>query len=159
MSNYDAAEHAGCIRGLCRAGNHHQAVRCDEPAAQQPTDGGALDYEDRLSLAECIRIAFDTPPDERVIQDSWLYAAAMAEQWYVGRAARSQRPEGVTVTEAALVEVQARLEAAAFPQPRHVDLRPDNGYLSMTTARHILREVRAQFAAEVSGDTEAGGDQ
>lgn len=47
-----------------------------------------LTHDERLALAEQIRIAFDTPPDQRVIQDTWLYAAAMAEQWYVDRANR-----------------------------------------------------------------------
>ena len=51
--------------------------------------GAALTHDERLSLAEQIRVAFDTPPDQRVIQDTWLYAAAMAEQWYVDRAANN----------------------------------------------------------------------
>jgi hypothetical protein len=55
----------------------------------------ALTDSERLALAERIRIAFDTPPDQRVIQDTWLYAAAMAEQWYVDRA-HSTPPEGST---------------------------------------------------------------
>lgn len=49
----------------------------------------ALTDDERLALAEQIRVAFDTPPDQRVIQDTWLYAAAMAEQWYVDRENRA----------------------------------------------------------------------
>lgn len=47
-----------------------------------------LTKDERRDLARQLRVAFDTPPEQRVIQDTWLYAAAMAEQWYVDRAAR-----------------------------------------------------------------------
>jgi hypothetical protein len=70
LCDYDGSIH--------RHGVHH---RRDIPLAPAgPT------HAERLDLAERIRVAFDTPPNERVIQDTWLYAAAMAEQWYVDRA-------------------------------------------------------------------------
>ena len=64
----------------------------------------ALSHDERLSLAEQMRVAFDTPPDQRVIQDTWIYAAAMAEAWYVQVAPHN--PNGP-------VAMAASLQAAA----------------------------------------------
>ena len=56
-----------------------------EQTAETGYSAVALTEDERIDLAERIRVAFDTPPDERVVQDTWIYAAAMAEQWYVDR--------------------------------------------------------------------------
>lgn len=54
----------------------------------------ALTHEESLSLAERIRVAFDAQPDQRVIQDTWLHAAAAAEQWYAERASATRLDGG-----------------------------------------------------------------
>lgn len=51
-----------------------------------PENENDLTHEERLALAERLRVAFDTPPDQRMIQDTWLYAAVTAEQFFVDRA-------------------------------------------------------------------------
>lgn len=53
--------------------------------AERQTEN-ALNRDERIELAERIRLAFDTPPEVRAIQDTWLYAAATAEQFFVERA-------------------------------------------------------------------------
>lgn len=51
----------------------------------------ALSEAERLELAERLRLAFDTPPEERMILDTWVYAAATAEQFFVERTIRRRR--------------------------------------------------------------------
>ena len=52
----------------------------------------------------------------------------------------------------ALDEIERLIEGDAFPQPRHVPLRADNGYLSVTTLRHRLKEARDR------ADRQSGGE-
>lgn len=50
--------------------------------------------------------------------------------------------------EQVLTEVEHHVEDDAFPSPPHVPLRSDNGYLSVTTLRYRLAEIRDRIARE-----------
>lgn len=97
---------------------------------------------DRLRpLADHLRIGHDVLPENRRYQDTWLHIALLAEEWFA-----TQRPEGVTVTEAA----RGVLRTAS--RPTH-----DSATAQVNAA--ALDRLRAALAAEVSGGTEAGEDR